>query len=78
MSLFEQVKEVVVEQLGVKPDEVRPETSLVNDLGVDSLDAVELILALEEEFGIEIPDADAEAMATIDDMVKFIEKKIKG
>lgn len=78
MSLFEEVKEVIVEQLGVKPDEVKPETSLVNDLGVDSLDAVELTLALEEEFGIEIPDADAETMATINDTVKYIEKKIKG
>ena len=78
MSVFEEVKEVLVEQLGVKPDEVKPEASLVNDLGVDSLDAVELTLALEEEFGIEIPDADAETMATINDVVKYIEKKIKG
>ncbi|MFH1779437.1 MAG: acyl carrier protein [Candidatus Omnitrophota bacterium] len=76
MDLFEEIKQVVSEQLGVKPDEVKPAASFRDDLGADSLDAVELIMALEEKFGIEIPDADAEALLTINDAIKYIENKM--
>ena len=76
MDLFEEIKQVVSEQLGVKPDEIKPTASFRDDLGADSLDAVELIMALEEKFSIEIPDADAEAMLTINDAIKYIENKI--
>jgi len=76
MDLFEEIKQVVSEQLGVKPDEIKPTASFRDDLGADSLDAVELIMALEEKFNIEIPDADAEAMLTINDAIKYIENKI--
>ena len=76
MSLFDDVRSVIVEQLGVKPDEVKPTVSFKDDLGSDSLDAVELIMALEEKFSIEIPDADAEAMLTVNDAIMYIENKI--
>jgi len=76
MGLFEEIKQVVSEQLGVKSEEIKPTASFRDDLGADSLDAVELIMALEEKFGIEIPDADAEAMLTINDAIKYIENKI--
>lgn len=75
MSISEKVKSIIVEQLGAKPEEVTPTASFVNDLGADSLDTVELVMALEEEFGIEIPDEDAEKIATVDDAIKYIEKK---
>jgi len=67
-----QVTKVVIEQLGVKPEEVTPDASFVDDLGADSLDTVELVMALEEEFEIEIPDEDAEKIVTIKDAVKYI------
>jgi len=70
------VKAIIAEQLGVKPEEVTPEASFVEDLGADSLDTVELVMALEEEFSIEIPDEDAEKMTTVGDAVKYIEDKI--
>jgi acyl carrier protein len=70
------VKAIIAEQLGVKPEEVTPEASFVEDLGADSLDTVELVMALEEEFGIEIPDEDAEKMTTVGEAVKYIEDKI--
>lgn len=70
------VKAIIAEQLGVKPEEVTPEASFVEDLGADSLDTVELVMALEEEFGIEIPDEDAEKMTTVGEAVKYIEEKI--
>jgi len=70
------VKTIIAEQLGVKPEEVTSEASFVEDLGADSLDTVELVMALEEEFGIEIPDEDAEKMTTVGDAVKYIEDKI--
>jgi len=70
------VKTIIAEQLGVKPEEVTPEASFVEDLGADSLDTVELVMALEEEFGIEIPDEDAEKMTTVGDAVKYIEDKL--
>jgi len=73
MALFDDVKEVVVEQLNVNPDEVKEESKFVEDLGADSLDVVELVMALEEKFDIEIPDEDAEKIATVTDAISFIE-----
>ncbi len=73
MALFDDVKEVVVEQLNCNADEVKEESKFVEDLGADSLDVVELVMALEEKFDIEIPDADAEAIATVGDALKYIE-----
>ena len=73
MALLDDIKEVVVEQLSVNPDEVKPDAKFVEDLGADSLDVVELVMALEEKFDIEIPDADAEAIATVGDALKYIE-----
>ena len=61
----EKIRSIIAEQLGVKPEEVTPQASFIEDLGADSLDTVELVMALEEEFGIEIPDEDAEKMATV-------------
>ena len=76
MDLFEEIKQIVSEQLGVKPEEVKPAASFKDDLGADSLDAVELIMTLEEKFGIEISDIDAEMMLTVNDVIKYIEEKV--
>jgi acyl carrier protein len=70
----EKVREIVAEQLGVDIEEVTPEASFVDDLGADSLDTVELVMALEEEFGLEIPDEDAEKISTVQDAIKYIEE----
>ncbi|MBS0471093.1 MAG: acyl carrier protein [Proteobacteria bacterium] len=70
----ERVKKIVVEHLNVDADKVTNEASFIEDLGADSLDTVELVMAFEEEFGIEIPDDAAESIVTVDDAVKFIEK----
>ena len=75
MASMEKVTEIIVEQLGVKPEEVTPEASFVDDLGADSLDTVELVMAFEEEFGCEIPDEDAEKIQTVGDAVKYIDEK---
>jgi len=75
MAVQEKVKSIIAEQLGVKPEEVTPEASFIDDLGADSLDTVELVMALEEEFGIEIPDEDAEKITTVGDAIKYIEEK---
>lgn len=72
-SVFDRVKGIVVEQLGVAEEEVATEASFVDDLGADSLDVVELVMALEEEFGVEIPDEDAEKIVTVGQAVKYIE-----
>jgi acyl carrier protein len=74
MAIFDEVKEVVVEQLNVNPDEVTLEADFVENLGADSLDVVELVMALEEKFEIEIPDSDAENIKTVKDVVDYIEK----
>ncbi len=71
--MFEKVKSVIVEQLGVDEDQVTLEASFADDLGADSLDTVELIMAFEEEFGVEIPDDQAEKIKTVKDVVEFIE-----
>lgn len=75
MSVELKVKEIIVEQLGVNEDEVVPEASFIDDLGADSLDTVELVMAFEEEFGIEIPDEDAEKIKTVGEAIKYIEEK---
>ena len=75
MAVQDKITEIIVEQLGVKPEEVIPEASFVDDLGADSLDTVELVMALEEEFGIEIPDEDAEKIQTVGDAIKYIQEK---
>ncbi|HEY4949893.1 MAG: acyl carrier protein [Candidatus Acidiferrales bacterium] len=77
-SVEERVKTIIVEQLGVDEGEVTPTASFVDDLGADSLDTVELVMAFEENFGIEIPDEDAEKIATVKDAVDYIEKHAKG
>ena len=74
MAIFEDVRDVVVEQLSVAPDAVKLESKIIEDLGADSLDVVELVMALEEKFEGEIPDSDAEKLITINDVVSYIEK----
>lgn len=74
-EIFEKVKKIIIEQLNVPEDSVTKEASFIDDLGADSLDVVELIMALEEEFDMEIPDADAEKIATVNDVVEYIKDK---
>lgn len=74
-SIFEKVKSIIVEQLSVDESEVTPESSFVDDLGADSLDIVELIMAFEEAFGMEIPDEDAEKIVTVGDAVRYIQSR---
>ncbi|MEW6009031.1 MAG: acyl carrier protein [Candidatus Omnitrophota bacterium] len=76
MAVAEKVKAIIAEQLGVKEEEVTPQASFIDDLGADSLDTVELVMALEEEFGVEIPDEDAEKMSTVGEAIKYIEEKV--
>ena len=76
-EVLERVKKVIVEQLGVSEGTVTMEASFIDDLGADSLDIVELVMALEEEFDIEIPDADAEKVATVADVVDYIKENVK-
>ncbi len=77
-SVEERVAKIVVEQLGVKEDEVKPESSFVDDLGADSLDTVELVMALEEEFETEIPDEEAEKITTVQLAIDYINAHIDG
>ena len=72
-STEDRIKKIVVDQLGVKPDQVTPEAKFIEDLGADSLDTVELVMALEEEFGNEIPDEEAEKLTTVGDVIQYIE-----
>jgi acyl carrier protein len=76
MSVTEKVKKMIVEQLGVSDAEVTPEKKFIDDLGADSLDIVELIMAFEDEYGIEIPDEDAEKMETVGDAITYIEERL--
>lgn len=76
-SVSDRVKEIIVEQLGVNEDQVVPEAKFVEDLGADSLDTVELVMALEEEFGAEIPDEEAEKLTTVGEAASYIEQ-MKG
>lgn len=73
--MLDKIREIVVEQLGVEPEQVVPSANFVDDLGADSLDNVELIMAFEEEFDVEIPDTDAENIKTVQDVIDYIESK---
>ena len=73
-SIEQKVKDIIVEQLGVNPDQVTPDAKFIEDLGTDSLDTVELVMALEEEFGQEIPDEEAEKLQSVGDVIKYIEE----
>ncbi len=75
MALEEKIKEIIVEQLGVSADQVRPEASFIDALGADSLDTVELVMAFEEEFGAEIPDEDAEKLTTVGAVISYLKEK---
>jgi acyl carrier protein len=75
MALEEKVKDIIVEQLGVNADQVTSEASFIEDLGADSLDTVELVMAFEEEFGAEIPDEDAEKLTTVGAVVSYLKEK---
>lgn len=77
MAVSDKVRSIIAEQLGVKKEEVTDDAKFIDDLGADSLDTVELVMALEEEFGIEIPDEDAEKMVTVNEAIKYIEDKSK-
>src|SRR4051812_12083613 len=77
MAVADKVKSIIVEQLGVDEEEVTPDASFVDDLGADSLDTVELVMAFEEEFGIEIPDEDAEKITRVKEAVEYIEAHAK-
>jgi len=73
-SIEQKVKDIIVEQLNVTPDQVKNDAKFIEDLGADSLDTVELVMAFEEEFDIEVPDEEAEKLQCVDDIVKYIEK----
>jgi len=76
MNVEEKVKQIISEKLGVKPEEIKPESHFIEDLGADSLDTVELVMGLEEKFGIEIPDEEAEKITTVGEAIKYIEEKL--
>ena len=76
-SVADRVMKIVCEKMNMKPEQVAPETSFVNDLGADSLDVVELVMEFEEEFSIDIPDEDAEKIQTVGDAIKYVEEHIK-
>lgn len=77
MSLEEKVKDIIVDKLGVSPEKVKPESHFIDDLGADSLDTVELVMAFEEEFNVEIPDDDAQNITTVQSAVDYLSKKLK-
>ncbi len=77
-SIEDRVRDLVVDQLGVSEDQVSPQASFIDDLGADSLDTVELVMAFEEEFGIDIPDDDAEKMSSVGDAIKYLEENSKS
>jgi len=72
-SIEEKVKDIIVEQLGVNPEQVNPDAKFIEDLGADSLDTVELVMAFEEEFSIEVPDEEAEKLQTVGDVIRYVE-----
>jgi len=76
-SIEAKVKDIIVEQLGVNPEQVTPQASFIEDLGADSLDIVELVMAFEEEFSVEVPDEDAEKLQTVGDVIKYIQERAK-
>jgi acyl carrier protein len=76
MAVEDRIKEIIADQLGVEVEKITPEAKFVEDLGADSLDVVELIMAFEEEFGIEIPDEDAEKIQTVGDVINYLKEKV--
>ena len=76
-NIEDRVKDIIVEQLGVNADQVTPEAKFIEDLGADSLDTVELVMAFEEEFGIEVPDEEAEKLLSVGDVIKYVEENAK-
>ncbi|MEJ7619225.1 MAG: acyl carrier protein [Aquificaceae bacterium] len=78
MDLEQRIKEIIADQLGVEVDKLNPSAKFVEDLGADSLDVVELVMAFEEEFGIEIPDEDAEKIRTVGDVIAYLKERVKG
>lgn len=78
MSIEPRIKKIIEEQLGVEGDRIKPDASFIDDLGADSLDIVELVMAMEEEFDLEIPDEDAEKLRTVSDVTKYIQTKGKA
>ncbi|HEX4141492.1 MAG TPA: acyl carrier protein [Candidatus Methylacidiphilales bacterium] len=74
-TIEDKVKDIIVEQLGVNPEQVTPQAKFIEDLGADSLDTVELVMAFEEEFNVEVPDEEAEKLQTVGDVIKYIEDK---
>ncbi|WPM31248.1 acyl carrier protein [Hydrogenobacter sp. T-2] len=78
MDLEQRIKEIIADQLGVEVEKLNPEAKFVEDLGADSLDVVELVMAFEEEFGIEIPDEDAEKIRTVGDVIDYLKERVKG
>jgi acyl carrier protein len=76
-SVEERVKEIIVEQLGVNPEQVTPNAKFIEDLGADSLDTVELVMAFEEEFNVEVPDEEAEKLQTVGDVIRYIEENME-
>ncbi len=76
MNVVEEVKKIIVEQLGVDEEEVKPEAKFIEDLGADSLDTVELVMAMEEKFGIDIPDSDAQKIITVQDAIDYVESHL--
>ncbi len=77
MSLEEKVKDIIVDKLGVDPEKVKPEAHFIDDLGADSLDTVELVMAFEEEFNVEIPDEDAQKITTVKNAIDYLSQKLK-
>lgn len=77
MQVNPKIKEIIAEQLAVEPEKIKPEASFIEDLGADSLDIVELVMAMEESFNLEIPDEDAEKLKTVQDVQKYLEGKGK-
>jgi acyl carrier protein len=77
MNIEQKVKDIIIQQLGVDPEKVKPEASFVEDLGADSLDTVELVMAFEEEFGVEIPDEEAEKIRTVGDAMSYLKEHVK-
>jgi len=76
-TIEEKVKDIIVEQLGVNPEQVTPQASFIEDLGADSLDIVELVMAFEEEFSVEVPDEDAEKLQNVGDVINYIKERAK-
>ena len=77
-TIEEKVKDIIVEQLGVNPEQVTPQASFIEDLGAASLDIVELVMAFEEEFSVEVPDEDAEKLQTVGDVINYIKERAKS